>query len=103
MMEIFYGALGGVGWAAIGLANELSKPAHEPMSIAKFFRSIVIGAVIGGTSPFTGIPINQVDYMTSIPLSLSATAVVDKIISMVWKQFAKNIVKYAIKPEGEKK
>lgn len=97
-MEIFYGALGGAVWAVVGVTNEMSKPSHEPMSIAKFFRSIVIGAAIGVTSPFTGIPINQIDAMVGTTVALSATAVVDRIVSIAWKQITKKI-----KPKGEKK
>lgn len=86
-MDVFIsyllGALGGIFWALMGAGyHKIGNPDFS-FSIINFIKTVIIGAVLGGTSIYYG---QSVDIFASSATALSLTAVVDRLLNMFFKK-----------------
>ena len=79
--EIGYGILGGAAWATLGAVN--ARKSGEALDTKKFFRSVLIGAALGAGAAATGA--SSIDAYATTGAAAMLTAVVDKVVSIVWK------------------
>ncbi len=84
IMAIIYGAVAGAGYALIFFAKAVQAGA-ESFDIMKFLRALVIGAIIGGITGFTGVPLTEQTYETQVLAYGFVTVIVDKIIKLLWR------------------
>ena len=90
--NIILGAIGGLCWSIIGTIREKTKEDPEDFSSLKFAKSIIIGGIIGGYLGYSGqmVDTSTIEAFTaSSGLYLTLTAVVDKVVGIVWNLFNK--------------
>ena len=77
------GALGGIIWALMGAGyHKIGNPEFSFSSI-NFIKTVIVGAALGGTSIYYG---QSVDIFASSATALSITAVVDRLLNMLFKK-----------------
>ena len=83
VLPYLYGAFGGIIWALMGAGyHKIGNPDFS-FSFLNFFKTVIIGTVIGGFSTYFGQP---VDVFGTSALAASATAFVDRIFNMLIKK-----------------
>jgi len=85
-MSFVWGAVGGVGWSILGFAREKQKNTKIDFDPKQFIKTVIIGAVMGFYAGYSGMTI---DVVSTTGFSLTATAIADKIVNLIWGFFKK--------------
>jgi len=93
METILLGAIGGLGWAVLGVVTQKMKPENtEEFSYTKFVKPMIIGAAIGGVLAYQGVVVDATaidTFVANSVLYVPIVAVVDKVVSLVKNVFNK--------------
>ena len=85
MLEEFVGVIIGLLWGAFGYATAKAK-GNEDFDATKFFKTVLVGLILGFISKGVGIPVSDVEGLSVVGL---ATIIVDKFVGLFYPSKSK--------------